>query len=378
MIGRDEHEGGPATASPTAAAAAGARAARVLAYYLPQFHPIPENDRWWGPGFTEWTNVTRARPRFPGHVQPRRPGSLGYYDLRDPEIRARQAELARAAGVEGFCYWHYWFGGGQRLLERPFAEVVASGEPDLPFCIGWANQSWTGIWHGEPGRVLMEQRYPGPDDDEAHFREVLPALADPRYVRVDGAAVIALQDVRDLPSAPAFTDGWRALAEREGVGPLWFVADDPGDGALPADHGFDRWTRPVSPLFPHRIPLTGADRIRRAAIRRAFGVRVAPYARFVDAYPGPPLAAHELPQLVPGWDNTPRSGRNGTVFTGFAPETFRRHARVVVASVADRPAEERVVFLKSWNEWAEGNYVEPDAAYGSAVLDAIAEELAHG
>src|SRR3954453_14122667 len=145
------------------------RAARVIAFHLPQFHPIAENDEWWGRGFTEWTNVAKAQPLFRGHEQPRLPADLGFYDLRVPETRKHQAALARAAGIEGFCYWHYWFGNGRRILERPFAEVLEAGEPDFPFCLAWANQSWTGIWHGNPKSVLMHQEYPGREDEAAHF-----------------------------------------------------------------------------------------------------------------------------------------------------------------------------------------------------------------
>ena len=156
--------------------------ARLISFYLPQFHPIPENDRWWGRGFTEWTNVTKAKPLFKGHYQPRLPADLGYYDLRLPEVREAQAELARNAGIEGFCYYHYWFGGKQ-LLEQPFNEVVASGKPDFPFCLCWANQTWTGVWYGAPHRTLVEQTYPGREGHRRHFLALRRAFLDERYLR---------------------------------------------------------------------------------------------------------------------------------------------------------------------------------------------------
>ena len=160
--------------------------ARAVSFYLPQFHPIPENDEWWGAGFTEWTNTARARPLFPGHRQPHLPADLGFYDLRLPEAREAQGSLAKAHGIEAFCYWHYWFGGGQRILERPFTEVLRSGSPDISFCLAWANQSWTGIWHAAQDKILREQRYLGPEDDQAHFDAIVDAFRDPRYLRVDG------------------------------------------------------------------------------------------------------------------------------------------------------------------------------------------------
>ena len=171
---------------------------RLIAYYLPQYHPIPENDGWWGRGFTEWTNVAKARPLFRGHYQPHIPADLGFYDLRLPEVRQAQAELARQAGIEGFCYWHYWF-AGKRLLERPFNEVLASGKPDFPFCLAWANATWTGIWYDAPDRILMEQTYPGQDDHKAHFNALLPAFLDERYIRGGWKA--------NLPGFPAFRPG---------------------------------------------------------------------------------------------------------------------------------------------------------------------------
>ena len=186
--------------------------ARLIAFYLPQFHPIPENDEWWGKGFTEWTNVAKARPLFRGHHQPLVPADLGFYDLRVPETREAQASLAREYGIEAFCYYHYWF-AGKRILERPFDEVLASGQPDFPFCLCWANQSWTGVWHGAPNKVLIEQTYPGQDDHRRHFEYLLPAFADRRYLRVEGKPVF-----RDLqPGRVAgFGSRNRSVAETRG------------------------------------------------------------------------------------------------------------------------------------------------------------------
>ena len=189
--------------------------ARVLAFYLPQFHPIPENDEWWGRGFTEWRNVAKARPLYGRHYQPRIPADLGMYDLRVPETRAAQADLARAYGVEAFCYWHYWF-AGRRILERPFNDVLRMKEPNFPFCLAWANQTWTGIWHGLHDKILIEQTYPGREDYIAHFRAVLPAFLDDRYVRVDGKPLFYVYVPKELPNSREFTDLWRELALEAG------------------------------------------------------------------------------------------------------------------------------------------------------------------
>src|SRR5260370_41455353 len=165
--------------------------ARLLAFYLRQFHPIRENDEWWGRGFTEWTNTAKAKPLFRGHYQPHVPADLGFYDLRVPETRQAQADMAAAYGIEGFCYYHYWF-AGKRILERPFNEVLKSGQPKLPFCLCWANHTWTGIWLGEPNRILIEQTYPGEHDHRAHFDALLPAFTDPRYVTMHDKPIFVI------------------------------------------------------------------------------------------------------------------------------------------------------------------------------------------
>src|SRR5664280_2947039 len=199
--------------------------AKIIAYYLPQFHPIPENDLWWGKGFTEWTNVGKAKPLYNGHYQPRIPADLGYYDLRVPEVREAQSELAKLYGIEGFCYWHYWFGHGKRLLERPFNEVLKSGKPDFPFCLSWANETWKGFSHGLKNRnILIEQLYTGKDDYEAHFYEVLPALKDKRYMSIDGKPVFMIYMPHQLPDPRSFIDLWQNLSVKNGLDGMFFIA----------------------------------------------------------------------------------------------------------------------------------------------------------
>ena len=358
--------------------------ARLIAYYLPQFHPIPENDEWWGKGFTEWTNVAKAKPLFPGHYQPHIPADLGFYDLRVPETRIAQAEMAREYGIEGFCYWHYWF-AGKRLLERPFNEVLKSGEPRFPFCLAWANQSWTGIWHGNPGRILVEQTYPGIEDYKAHFYALLDAFADDRYIKVDGKPMFQVFCPELLPDPRRFTDCWRELAVREGLAGLYFIGDDWGTEWLPEPNGFDAsLTNMLLPaLWQFDVTvLSRLKRVRRGIRRKGlsqicreafFKPAVYPYSDAVTQKAIRSLRGDmaQYPIVMPNWDNTPRSGDRGRVLHNSTPDIFKIHLEDAIRMVSAREPDGRIVFIKSWNEWAEGNHLEPDLKFGRAYLDAI-------
>ncbi|MHA3704361.1 glycosyltransferase WbsX family protein [Jatrophihabitans sp. YIM 134969] len=347
-----------------------------MAFYLPQFHPVPENDAWWGTGFTEWTNVTRARRLYPGHRQPDLPSDLGFYDLRVPEVREAQSELANRYGVEAFCYWHYWFGGGRRLLERPFREVLASGRPSVGFCLAWANQTWTGIWHGAADRVLVEQRYPGAEDDQRHFDHVLAAFRDERYLRVDDRPVFYVFRPEQLPDAAAFVDRWQDMARAAGLPGLYLVAelsDLLGAGprySLTEGAGFDAG---VYVRMPART-----DPRSRLRMRVGRKLRLPERYPYADTPLPVPPGEDVIPCVYPNWDNTPRSGRHGVVLDGATPERFRVHVRAAVEHVADRSEQERLLFVKSWNEWAEGNHLEPDRRFGHGYLEVLAEELGVG
>jgi O-antigen/teichoic acid export membrane protein len=350
--------------------------ARAIAFYLPQFHPVPENDEWWGPGFTEWTNTAKARALFRGHQQPHIPADLGFYDLRVAETRVAQAALARRYGLEAFCYWHYWFGNGRRILERPFTEVLESGKPDHGFCLGWANQTWTGIWHGASDRVLIEQTYPGEDDERRHLESLLPAFFDPRYVRVDGRPLFYIFRPEQLPDPRSFTQRWQRLARRAGLPGLYLVAeisDLLGRGPAfgdPIAHGFDAG---VYMRLPART--RGAARLRMR-LRRKLLKHPERYEYLSEAHNViRSLPAGMYPAVYPNWDNTPRSGRRGLVIEGSNPELFGRQVRAAVAALADRPAHQRLLFVKSWNEWAEGNHLEPDLQHGHGYLSSLAREL---
>lgn len=352
---------------------------RVIAFYLPQFHPIPENDKWWGKGFTEWTNVGKAKPLFKGHYQPRVPADLGYYDLRMPEVREAQAEMARAAGIEGFCYWHYWFGMGKRLLERPFNEVLLSGKPDFPFCLGWANHSWKGIYNGvKTKRSLIEQTYEGLTDYECHFYDLLPAFRDKRYVQVDGKPFFLVFAPTEIPDSREFIDCWQRLAIKNGLKGIHFVAHtyrpDEIDKLLSV--GYDAVN--VVRLFEYqRIGLSffqkAVNKINREFFKHGFWCRYKDAMRYFSGKED--RKENVYPTIIPNWDHSPRTGRYGAILKRSTPNLFQQHVEKTISYVKDKDPEHRIVILKSWNEWAEGNYVEPDLKYGRGYLEALYKAL---
>lgn len=317
---------------------------------------------------------------FPGHPQPRIPGDLGYYNLRDAETRNAQAELARAGGITGFCYWHYWF-GGRRLLERPFAEVLDSGQPDFPFCLGWANETWAGVWHGDPDRILMQQTYPGHADEERHFRLVLKAFEDPRYMTIDGKPIFYVYKPDQIPECRRFVEHWQSLAVKAGLKGVYFIGEDVYIDKKPWDYkasGFDAVV-PNSPGVAFLRLAKKRFRPRFLLPRVVHKFRKYPilhrYEDFIEHNRVEPDHDDFYPSVVPNWDNTPRAGRNGVVLTGVSPKLFRRQLQSAIEQVQQRPTDRRVVFVKSWNEWAEGNYLEPDSELGEAYLNVCRELL---
>ena len=378
---------------------------RIIALYLPQFHPIPENNQWWGPGFTEWTNVAKAKPLFRGHQQPRIPADLGFYDLRLPETRILQADLAREAGIEGFCYYHYWFGNGRQLLERPFNEVVATGKPDYPFCICWANHTWSNkTWESkstlQKNSVLIRQEYPGREDDIAHFMSLLPAFRDKRYMQVDGKLLFAIYSVFDFPHVDQFISTWRYLAKKHGLPGFHFVGMTPSTLTFKINEdeshtrtlpnlknskdiyesvlrlGFDavnsfgkrrgemlyegKWTNLAKTLMRHIGLPTGSQKYD--------------YERTVANYFAPEDSWENVyPTILPQWDRSPRVASQAGIYVHATPEKFARHIQKAIEIIKDKKKEHQILFLKSWNEWGEGNYVEPDLQYGHGFLDALRE-----
>jgi hypothetical protein len=352
-----------------------AKKTRVIAFYLPQFHPTPENDEWWGKGFTEWTNVANAKPLFRGHKQPVVPADLGFYDLRLPETRVAQATMASKYGIEGFCYWHYWF-GGRRMLERPFNEVLEGGSPDLPFCLGWANHSWSGIWRDEPDRKLIDQTYPGRDDDLAHFQYLLTAFRDPRYMTVDQKPILVIFDPNAMQDAKGRFDFWREQALREGLPGLHIVGIDMMDIHDPKSKGLDAViVSTLAVINEKNAILNEAARIIWGVRRRLLlgGPRVIEYSEAIK-HLIPDLSQFKCeayPCVYPNWDNTPRKGRKGFVLKNSTPQLFEKHLLDAVSALGERNEDHNLVFLKSWNEWAEGNHLEPDTQWGLQYLEAL-------
>lgn len=352
--------------------------ARLIALYLPQYHPIRENDEMWGKGFTEWRSVVTARPLFPGHQQPKLPADLGFYDLRLPEVREQQAELAREAGIEGFCYYHYWF-AGRRLLERPFTEVLSSGRPSLPFCLCWANESWSGVWVGRPEQVIVEQTYPGKDDHITHFNTLLPAFRDPRYLTIDGRPIFFVYRPAKIVDALGFTNMWRELAHKAGLPGLYLVGVNHRSVVWePGENGFDA---AIANRLPDTRPWVSRRDVRRWLRFKYQALRKWPTIySYEDALRNPIYdevkTGEWFPTVYPNWDTTARHKSRGLVMQGSTPELFSSQLECAIRSVSDRPHDHRVVIVKSWNEWAEGNYVEPDLKHGRAYLEAIKRIMA--
>jgi hypothetical protein len=352
---------------------------KAIAYYLPQYHPIQENNKWWGNGFTEWTNVTKAKPLYSNHEQPKLPADLGFYDLRVPETREAQAELAKQYGVYGFCYWHYWFGNGKRLLERPFNEVLQSGSPDFPFCLAWANHTWSGIWDGCPDKILIKQEYPGVEDHKKHFYKVLPAFKDSRYILVDDKPIFIIFNPNEIPDLPEYIELWRSLAINEGLSGIYFVGLFQ---ITQLDHKNIQYFDAITSHPPGgEISLIESSKnklqkfIKKLSNLIVCGKKKPKRYSYLDynqySLPKDKYISNFIPSVVPNWDNTPRSGINGIVLEGATPKTFSIALNRAVSYVQNDNHINNIIFIKAWNEWAEGNYIEPDQKYGLKWLEEI-------
>lgn len=347
---------------------------RVIAFYLPQFYPTPENDEWWEPGFTEWTNVARAKPLFKGHYQPRIPRDLGFYDLRVPETREKQAQLAREAGIEGFCYWHYWFGNGKRLLADVFNEIVETGKPDFPFCLFWANHSWyQKTWDpNKPNKLLMEQTYPGIDDYKNHFMTMLPAFKDDRYLKTkDGRLIFGIFEPQTFDDFKTFRDVWNQLAKENNLVGFYFIGRSSiyGINENILDLGYDaKMYDPLLDIFYGSTRPSVIKRIVRHVVRK---IRV-PYISY-EKYTDKTLFIYKnnpdlIPCIVPDFDHSPRSREKGIIIHKSTPKQWGNFLKKT-CSIVNCMDNEKFLFVKAWNEWGEGNYLEPDRKWGKQYLE---------
>ena len=366
---------------------------RVIAINLPQFHPFKENNEWWGEGFTEWTNVVKARPRFKGHYQPHLPSNTGFYDLRLPEARQMQADMARKYGIYGFCYYHYWFNGKQ-LMERPVNDILKSGEPDFPFMLCWANENWTKAWDGLNKNILIQQNYSHEDDIE-HMRWLCKnVFSDKRYIRVDDKPVFAVYRIELFPDFSNTVKTWRKVAKEEFGMDLYlinaqFAASPKGEKVL-SDNGLDAsydfqpfdWEKVYDiPRYRYmksilwRIPWLNKQPFYKKKLNRL--PLVGSYPEYVEEMKKQPMPSYKVfPCVCPSWDNSPR--RVGKYFYALAnstPTFFGEWLSDTLKRFVPFSKEENFVFINAWNEWAEGNHLEPDQKWGTAYLEEVKKAI---
>ena len=354
---------------------------RAIAFYLPQYHPVPENDEWWGKGFTEWTNVTKAKPQFPGHYQPHLPSDLGFYDLRLPEARESQADLAREYGIHGFCYYHYWF-NGRRILEKPFNQVLESGKPDFPFCLCWANENWTRTWSGGHKDILLEQHY-NHDDDLAHIRSLIPAFRDPRYIKVNGKPLFLVYRSELLPDPAKTCELWREEARQHGFDDLYIVRVESFVSDIePSSCGFDAaiefapdWRNTGRSLFSTAwLKSLAQKKLFPATLTENNIIDYDTLATTMMRKPEPTYT--RFPGVTPSWDNSARRNKGATMLVNSTPDKYEQWlANAANRATQDKSNTNNFVFINAWNEWAEGNHLEPDQKWGHAYLKATLNAL---
>jgi len=361
---------------------------QFLAYYLPQFHPIPENDTWWGKGFTEWTNVAKAKPLFKGHYQPILPSDLGFYDLRVPEVRNEQAKLAKEYGVDGFIYYQYWFGNGKMLLEEPAEAILKLQQPDFPFCFCWANETWKGIWHGlDNPEILIEQTYQGEQGYSAYFNYLLPFFKDKRYIKVNNKPMFHIYRIEDIPDLDIFTKVFNDLAIKEGFDGIYLIATVVSDPDIvlrnEAFYGqvgidvFQKMRYSQNTIFPQKSILLRIELKVKYLLgyTNKVGIRKKPlifdYARGVADFNVKFPYKKYIACVFPNWDNSARSGKKSMIFKNADPEAWQSHLQIAVDELLQHPENPQFIVIKSWNEWAEGNHLEPDMKFGLRWLQAV-------
>lgn len=355
---------------------------QIIALYLPQYYPFKENDEWWGKGFTEWTSVGSAKPLYKGHYQPRVPADLGYYDLRLSSVREQQAEMARDAGVTAFCYWHYWFGNGKQLMTEVVDDILSSGVPDFPFCLGWANHSWYAKnWNAKDtkgkDRLLIEQTYPGDDDIRMHYEHVRRFFSDSRYLKIENKPFFMIFNGKDTPSN--FIAKWNQWAKEDGFDGVYFA------GNIPNTASVDEYVRKgFNAVIKERLKAI-KDKNRKKKLTFIWKkikshILAIPdckydYADMIDYLIDSETDRNEhvIPSIIPNFDHSPRSGRYGLILHGSTPDLFYKFCTKVFKLVQKK--RNKIVFLRSWNEWGEGNYMEPDLRFGSQYITALKKAL---
>lgn len=354
---------------------------RLIAMYLPQYHPIKENDEWWGKGFTEWTNVTKAKPLFKKHYQPHLPTDLGFYDLRIPEIREAQAKLASEYGIYGFCYYHYWFSGKQ-LLERPIVDVLKSGKPDFPFMLCWANETWARGWDGSENKILIKQEY-SEEDDYNHINYLLSFFEDPRYIRVNGKPVLMIYHSTKIPDLHKTISIWRSEALKHGL--ELYICRFESFGESGKNYLADVFDASAE-FQPHPVKYCGFNaneillkrifnKISRFLFARNLIKNIESYPKYVSYVMKQLTPSYKCyPCVVPMWDNTARRGRNFFAFTDSTPQLFKKWLIYSLQS-ENYSEEENFVFINAWNEWAEGNHLEPCIKWRHSYLEAVKESI---
>jgi lipopolysaccharide biosynthesis protein len=337
---------------------------RLIAFYLPQFHPTPENDRWWGKGFTEWTNVTKARPLYEGHYQPHLPTDLGFYDLRVRETRHEQIELAKQYGIDGFCFHYYWF-SGTRLLYKPLDDMLADPESDMPFALCWANETWTRRWDAAEHDILIEQKYLS-GDDLKFIQSVEPFLRDRRYIRIGGRPLLVVYRPQAIPDPAGWAETWRKHCREAGIGEIHICGALTHGNKSVMRYGYDSAVE----YPPHHA--WAPSKNLQLDFDEPFSGNTLDYPEVADAY-----LTHKFPDevvfrsVVPSWDNTARTNSRATVFLNGTPGNYEVWlARAVDRTLRERPHGERLVFINAWNEWAEGCHLEPDRKFGRGFLEA--------
>lgn len=350
------------------------RPVKIIAFYLPQFHPIPENDEWWGKGFTEWTNVKPAGPQFAGHYQPHVPIELGYYDLRDKAAQCKQIELAKLYGIEGFCFYFYWF-GGKRLLETPIENWLNDKSLDLPFCLCWANENWSRRWDGLDSEVLIAQNH-SDEDDTAFIREVARYMRDPRYIRINGRPLLLVYRPNLLPTPRETVARWRAWCRQNGIGEIYLSYVQSFERTDPFIYDFDAAVEfPPNNFQPPKLNSS------LIPLREDFAATVYDWRAYVEASEAYPAREYNLFRSVcPGWDNTARRKNKGTIFVNNTPQLYRRWLENAIRDTIEHfeNPDERLIFVNAWNEWAEGAHLEPDEQTGYAYLQATRDALTRG